>query len=516
MKKKIKQIFFLCFFSLFLFSLYQPTFAYLPCEPEDKCTKSSDCKPIEGYNVSCINQCCTYIPISPLDKTRKALEDCQKNGSTSQECYLIGTSSLDPENGYSGIIENTVNGLNIALLGLPPTEDELSSGKIKAGLIAQLGSFIDSLYENPPASSVNYFADLLQNLGISKNVYAQGIGFKAMGNLLPLWKVSRNIAYIFFTIIFIFIGLAIILRIKIDPKTVVTIQNALPKLIITLILITFSYAIVGLMIDLSYLIIRLGVLFASQTGYISPTELTQKQDWYGSLSFWDAIKEIFINNLQFKSLIPSAVGAGVGALVALLITSSGGLIGLGGVIGFLLFAIIILWCLFKLFLSLVNCYIQIILSLILGPIQIAAGALPGNQGGFNSWLKNLTANILVFPAVSLTFLLTSLLLKTGGPTWRPPVIAPSGGLLTTILAIGMILLLPKIPDMVKSAFKMKPAGYGAAIGEAIKPIQPLYKAGASAAVSKLEVTSPGWGAVVSTLTGAKGSGGRGKSAKDRF
>jgi len=400
---------------------------------------------------------------------------------------------------------------------LPPTEDELSSGKIKAGLIAQLGSLIDSLYENPPASSVNYFADLLQNLGISKNVYAQGIGFKAMSNLLPLWKVSRNIAYIFFTIIFIFIGLAIILRIKIDPKTVVTIQNALPKLIITLILITFSYAIVGLMIDLSYLIIRLGVLFASQTGYLSPTELTKQQDWYSSLSFWDAIKEIFIN-IGFKSLIPAGVGAGAGALLVLLLTHafSGGITLLGAAIGSLLFGIIILWCIFKLFLSLVTCYIQIILSLILGPIQIAAGALPGNQGGFNSWLKNLIANILVFPAVSLTFLLTSLLLKTGGPTWRPPVIAPSGRSLTSLLAIGIILLLPKIPDMVKSAFKMKPAGYGAAIGEAIKPIQPLYKAGASAVVSKLEVASPEWGAIVSTLTGVKGSGGRGKTAQDRF
>jgi len=46
----------------------------------------------------------------------------------------------------------------------------------------------------------------------------------------------------------------IMFRIKINPQTAITIQLALPKLIITLLLITFSYAIAGFMIDIFYLI----------------------------------------------------------------------------------------------------------------------------------------------------------------------------------------------------------------------------------------------------------------------
>ena len=46
-------------------------------------------------------------------------------------------------------------------------------------------------------------------------------------------------------------------RAKINPQTVVTIQSAIPKAVVALILVTFSYAIAGLMIDLMYLLIGL-------------------------------------------------------------------------------------------------------------------------------------------------------------------------------------------------------------------------------------------------------------------
>jgi len=46
----------------------------------------------------------------------------------------------------------------------------------------------------------------------------------------------------------------IMLRVKISPQAVVTVQSAIPKLITTLILVTFSYAIAGLVIDLCNLV----------------------------------------------------------------------------------------------------------------------------------------------------------------------------------------------------------------------------------------------------------------------
>lgn len=60
--------------------------------------------------------------------------------------------------------------------------------------------------------------------------------------------------YVFSTIIFLIIGIMIILRVKVSPQAVITIQSAVPQIITTLILVTFSYAIAGLVIDLANII----------------------------------------------------------------------------------------------------------------------------------------------------------------------------------------------------------------------------------------------------------------------
>jgi len=346
-----------------------------------------------------------------------------------------------------------------------------------SGAIASIGNLIAGLYSNPPASSVTYFADVLHNLGLAKPAYAQGIGFSGLSNLLPLWKASRNLAYIAFVVVFLYMGLAIMLRIKLDPKTVVTIQNAIPKLVIGLVLVTFSYAIVGLMIDLIYVLIYLGVLAIGQTGWI---DVAKEQAKFSNLSFGGGLRLLFGAGWKTLNSVLGGVLGTVFSEIALFVVGAlvtGGNIAVGAAaatLPTLIIGIIALFCIFKLFFALIGCYISIIISLIAGPVQIMLGVIPGNQGGFGSWFKNLLANILVFPAVALTLLLGWLLSGSHGPTWTPPVISTSGKALTGILGFGMLLLLPKIPDIIKNAFKMKPAGYGAAIGE---PFQAAYKVG---------------------------------------
>ena len=55
------------------------------------------------------------------------------------------------------------------------------------------------------------------------------------------------------------------LRIKIDPRTVMTIQNQIPRVIICIILITFSYAFAGAMIDVMWAVTYMGVNKITQT-----------------------------------------------------------------------------------------------------------------------------------------------------------------------------------------------------------------------------------------------------------
>ncbi len=387
------------------------------------------------------------------------------------------TRGNDAYNSDSSVNENyksLIISINESLMG--PMDPQYQTAANKGGAIASVGRLVAGICANPPASSVTYFADVLHNLGITKQAYAQqGVGFSGMRNLLSLWKASRNLAYIFSVIAFLYIGIAIMFRLKIDPKTTISIQNALPKLVVALILVTFSYAIVGLMIDLIYLLINIGVLTVGQTGLLGgPDQIVAEQARYANMTFGRGIAQIFTNLIANPivegGLVLGFIGSAISLFFITLFTSGALslLIGGAGVIIILLLAIVILIQIFKLFFALVLCYIQIIISLITAPIQIMMGAIPGSQMNFNSWFKNLLANILVFPAVVLFILLSNVLVQSAGPTWAPPLTA-GGGAIPTLLGLGMIFLIAQIPDMVKAAFKIKPSGYGSAIMETFKP-----------------------------------------------
>lgn len=351
------------------------------------------------------------------------------------------------------------------LYGPQKEEYQLVMGK---GAIGSVTGLIGSLYSNPPVSSQTYFADVLHNLGFTKTAYAQGTGFTELNKLLPIWKASRNLAYICFVLFFLYIGLAVMLRVKISPQTAITIQNALPKLVIALILVTFSYAIAGLMIDLIYVVISVVVVALKEPIIQAGGNFKTTLSTFNDLSFLSAMGLLFEGFFNSGiSLIAGSIGAIIGALAGAL---AGPMAILGAITGALLaeliLGVIVLFCVFKLFTSLVMCYIQIIISVITGPIQIMFGVISEKQGGFGSWFKNLIANVLVFPAVSVFLLIGWLLVNGFGPDWTPPVIAQtSGNFITSILGLGIMLMSPKITDIVKNAFKTKPTDYGRAIGE---------------------------------------------------
>ncbi len=64
-----------------------------------------------------------------------------------------------------------------------------------------------------------------------------------------IWSQSLNIVYVLYVLIFIIVGFMIMFRKKLQGNVTVTFSRALPNLIISLILATFSFAIVGLMMD---------------------------------------------------------------------------------------------------------------------------------------------------------------------------------------------------------------------------------------------------------------------------
>jgi len=390
-------------------------------------------------------------------------------------------------------ITKTIESLNALMIG---TGDEEVDKKIGPSALKSTSSLIATLYTNPPASGAYYLADLGQRLNIVQPAYAQGIGFSGLRPLLPLWRASRNIAYIFFILIFIITGFAIMFRAKIDPQTVVTIQAAIPKVIIALVLVTFSYAIAGLMIDLMYLTI--GLSLAALTKFANASLPRSIPAYYG-LGFGDLWNDVWkASGKSLESAVGSylpwlkggmggaaVMGAIIGAIVGTGIlgpTALGALAGGGGVaiLLLLIIAIIILYTIFRVFFTLLKSYVGIVISILIAPLQLMLSAIPG-QNTFGPWIRNLLSNILVFPAVIIMLVLANILSGITGNLWTPPLLGSfgeaTGQAAGAILGFGIILMTPKVADIIKSMFEKKPFPYGAAIGEAMGPAKGIGNLG---------------------------------------
>jgi hypothetical protein len=301
-------------------------------------------------------------------------------------------------------------------------------------------------------------------------------------------------------------GIAIMLRIKISPQAVVTIQTAIPKLISSLILVTFSYAIVGLLIDVSYFVqafvINL-ILSSSQGTNTSPvaTLLQKIIDGVGSLfsnpdlssDIVNTVTDLSVKNLTnmgfikasfiITQFVPYFMIEILGGILGTIVGGIGGgtITGLlGGGILAMIFTIIIFVLLIKFFIGLIKAYFNLILKIITGPLEIAMGALPNSKMGFSSWILDVVANLAVFPICSIYIVLIYFIINQisyFGTLWTPSLLTL--GILTStptiairlIIGIGAILLLPKLPTMIPEfIFMIKPSPWGKAIGESFGSI----------------------------------------------
>ncbi len=122
--------------------------------------------------------------------------------------------------------------------------------------------FVDNLimlpYANPPASGVTWAANGLANAGFIPKIYAaEGIGMGSIQPFAKIWAIFRDATYMLLVVIIIAIGFMVMFRTKINAQTVISVENSLPRIIIALILITFSFPLAGFLIDLMYLLIAL-------------------------------------------------------------------------------------------------------------------------------------------------------------------------------------------------------------------------------------------------------------------
>lgn len=147
-----------------------------------------------------------------------------------------------------------------------------------------------------------------------------------------------------------------------------------------------------------------------------------------------------------------------------------------GWVGYGLWVIVIIaivYSMLKLLLKLINNFLTIIFLTITAPFQFLAAALPGRQGIATSWILNMLANVLAFPAVMAVFYFVNYLLGpiTTSPlqvTGSTPIIENAtlpllGGLslsfLNVLLAFAALMAAPAVPDIItRTIGKMGAAG----------------------------------------------------------
>jgi hypothetical protein len=349
------------------------------------------------------------------------------------------------------------------------------------------------MYAIPPADTFAFFWDTAQTLGfVPRQAHAQGIGFSGLAALLPIWKAFRNIAYALLAIVMIAIGFMVMFRKKIDPKTVVTVQNALPRIVVTMLLITFSYAIVAIMIDFMYFLMFLGFAVLNSTGFMPPLPsaagIGQAFSSPGTLFATGGLSQVFSGLFPFgwfskADLIWDIFGGGAAIGVSVISGAAGLLVGgpVGAVVGAVtpsvlavfLLDLALLFLFIRLFIMFLNAYIQIILALLIGPVQIMLDAVPGSNT-FSAWFKNLLSHMITFPVAGLMFMLAYMFSAvadtTQGSIWSPPFLAlfstPTSRTIAALFSLGILMSIPSTVSGIKEALKAKApiAGPGAITG----------------------------------------------------
>ncbi len=408
----------------------------------------------------------------------------------------------DNGNAASGVyMENSLTHfLGILAGGLGATQlltDDLNLQKQYAQntILGKTTQGISFLYAQPPAHFSTYIADLKGRIGFpTKSAYAQGIGFQGLDPILPIWKAFRNISYGFIIIVMILVGFMMMFRMKIDPRTVVTVQNAIPRIIITLISITFSYAIVGIMIDIMYLFIYVVLLAIGRTdqnvvqhftgGPLTHLIGTTFSTGVGAIGDLVQFLGLGWNQGNVINVITTVVGTGVGIAtlgpLGLLVGPVAGA-ALPQALLYVLVIIALIFLMLRIFFMLLSAWIQVFISLIFGPLQLMFGAIPG-VGTFGSWFKNLTANLMTFPITAILLFISTYLTGKGDSLaglWRPPGLGGTTGQgVAGLIGLGMLLIIPNLVNNFKQALKVQsalPIGPGTFTGGVFGGVGSLFQ-----------------------------------------
>ncbi len=494
---KISQIFtaLILIFVGFFFSS-KNIFAVECCRNKDsgkvfKVEREALCYYVNGEILLLSDPLCVDAPLVS-NFSRPTTDYRLQDVSTFQENALTDQESTTGEGFFLFSSTAGINSLVTHVLGVNSETAATMQARgirVPSGAVETIASGISYIVGTPPANTAEYIADIGRDAGFIKTAYAEeGMGWNQLNSIMQLWKTFRNIAYIIFIIIFVVIGFMIMFRSKIGGQALLTIQSALPNIVVTLLLITFSYAIASLMVDLIYVSIYVLVGLFSTAGVIDGA--TGAQSAISSFMNQNVLGLGWNSIWGGEGMVASAAEA-VGDIAGDIIKSTF-IETISSTLATLIFGVALLIATFRVFFQILIAYIGIILQVIFAPILLLANAMPGSKA-FANWIKNLFANVAIFPVVALMFILAAALTGSsdnemgikaiGGATGNsfqvPFLNSVSASSFGALIGFGVLMMMPKVIELVQKALKVESPMAGM-MGAAMEPI----KGGAKYAIQR--------------------------------
>lgn len=403
--------------------------------------------------------------LAPYSALASQFMDAMTSNGPNLQKFSLGEDLVNPQ-GSQGLMTITAYGISTMMLG---SYDE-QGNKLVDGGVNTVSTLANNLFNSQPASGVQYLAYMGKRLNLVSPAYAATPGQDFLAPMLDIWILNRNIAYVLFVVIFVAIGFMIMFRTKLNPQTVVNIQMALPKIVVSLILVTFSYAISGFIVDLVFFFNKfLYGIYASplkaftvdpNTGASTPIT-PETLDWLGLITKgygnWTSILDSLAKIFSPATLVELAK-ADISVLFDV-------------IVAFTIFGIAI-----KIFFTLLSKYVTLLIQAIFSPFIFLAAAMPSSQNGLGEFLKNMVSAALAFPGVFLVFILSNAILNITDPFTSLPPLNDIGtlaqiGHLQPYIALGILMAAPSIPQLIDQALGSKAPGVDMSqIGGALRKI----------------------------------------------
>jgi len=380
----------------------------------------------------------------------------------------LGNQNCDASSKNEGMIPGIIKTFNSILKGnVQPTADEDSVPQtqrftVDGGFLNLSNNLIVMIYENnDQISGTGYVETLANSSGLVQPVQAQQTGFTSFQPVMNIWKAFRDIALGFILLIGFAFSMMILFRLS-QGQTAVTIMNALPKLIIGIFLIVFSYPIAGLFVDsgnvLQKLVVNIfwdeqfidtkfingcsegGKNYYPYNMYADPSlGCGFSNNCQGNQDCIDASTETYFQDFNIFRLmsrftefetwgtVPCDTGTCYVKIQDIIRTPTGiSVLDKGiGVVEFaddvakelldLVITIVITMNVIKIFFALVKAFTEMIIYTIFAPFVFLV--YPLSPGVLMTWVRYMLTASLLFPATFMMMLLAAIIAGDPNPPW---------------------------------------------------------------------------------------------------